>query len=201
MANFEEIIRKHVGEDGNIPETAINAVVTAIKTAVGNEYVDKERYKAKLSEIDTLKEAQQNAEDNATTAEKWKEKFETLKTDFDNFKSDQAAKDAKTARENAALKYFKDKHISEDNLAIIMRGSVEEVNALELDEKGQIKDTKPLDDLVSGIYSKFIPFEGEQGAKTETPPNNTGGSTDTPSRGALLAQKYNEQKYGKAKED
>ena len=56
MANFDEIVQKHVGEDGGIPPKAIATLVSAIKTAVGNEFVDKERYKAKLTEIEELKE-------------------------------------------------------------------------------------------------------------------------------------------------
>ena len=43
MADFENIVKTHAAEDGNIPATAIPALVTAIKTAVGNEFVDKER--------------------------------------------------------------------------------------------------------------------------------------------------------------
>ena len=48
MADFEGIVKKHVDEAGNIFASAINALVSAIKNAVGNEFVDKERYKACL---------------------------------------------------------------------------------------------------------------------------------------------------------
>ena len=76
-------------------------MVSAIKNAVGNEFVDKERYKAKLTEIDQLKEKQQTAEDNATTAEKWKTKFEGLKSEFEAYKTEQENKETHMAKAEA----------------------------------------------------------------------------------------------------
>ena len=40
MADFEKIISEYADTDGNIPKAAIGTVVTAIKQAVGNEFVD-----------------------------------------------------------------------------------------------------------------------------------------------------------------
>ena len=102
MADFSEIVKKHTAEDGSIPATAIEALVTAIKQATGNEYVDKERYKAKLSEIETLKAEKQTAEDAAQTAEAWKGKHKTLKDEFDAYKASVAAEKSKAAKEKAA---------------------------------------------------------------------------------------------------
>ena len=80
MADFESIIKKHAAEDGSIPAESIAKLEKAIATAVGNEFVEKSRYKAKLEEIDTLKGEKQTAEDSATTAGKWKEKYEDRKS-------------------------------------------------------------------------------------------------------------------------
>ena len=66
--DFGELIRKHVGEDGNIAASEIDKLVSAVSTAVGRDFVDKARYRAKLDEIETLKTEKQTAEDNATAA-------------------------------------------------------------------------------------------------------------------------------------
>lgn len=76
MADFESIVKSYVNAEGFIPADAIAKLTKAISTTVGNEFVDKERYKGKLTEIDTLKAEKQTAEDNATTAGKWKEDYE-----------------------------------------------------------------------------------------------------------------------------
>jgi hypothetical protein len=56
-----------------------------------------------------------------------------------------------------------------------MRGARDEINGLELDENGKIKDAKALDDLISGEYAGLIVSTTTKGAKTATPPANNGG--------------------------
>ena len=87
------ILKSNVDESGNISSTKFNDVVSAINNAVGKEFVEKKRYNDKLTEIDALKGEKQNAEDKATSAEKWKTKYDALKDDFDAFKKDISAKE------------------------------------------------------------------------------------------------------------
>lgn len=171
MADFETIIKKHAGDDGSIPASAINAVVSAIKTAVGNEYVDKERYKAKLTEIDTLKEQQQTADDKATTAEKWKTKYESLKTEFDTYKTDQAKKQEHAEKEAAFRELLKDAGIPERHMAKVLKYS--DVDAVELDADGKIKTAKELLKSITEEWSDHIEQKTTQGAQTTTPPTGS----------------------------
>lgn len=177
MADFESIIKNHLNDEGNIPSSAINAIVTAIKTAVGNEFVDKERYKAKLTEIDTLKEQQQTAEDSATTAEKWKTKYQALKDDFDAYKSDQTAKETRSAKENAYRELLKAAGITEKRIASILK--VSDIDSVELDDKGAIKGADKLVDSIKTEWADFIPATTTQGAQTATPPVTTNQKTYT----------------------
>ena len=171
MADFEAIIRKHVNEEGNIPTTAINAVVTAIKTAVGNEFVDKERYKAKLSEIDALKERMQTAEDNATTAEKWKGKFESLKADFDQYKDEVSSKETKTAKENAYKALLKAVDLPDKWLDRAMRGV--DLDGIELDAGGNIKNEEKIKADIKAEWGDVIGVRFTQGAQILNPPGST----------------------------
>ena len=175
MADFENIIKNHTGEDGSIPADAIAKLVKAISTAVGNEFVEKTRYKAKLEEIDTLKGEKQTAEDNATTAEKWKKKYDALKGEFDSYKETQTAKETKTAKEKAVRAYYESKNITGKSLDIAMRGSAAEIDAVEL-ENGKIKDASALDELISGTFAGLVSKTTVTGAKTDTPPANNGGN-------------------------
>ncbi len=175
MADFESIIKNHIGEDGTIPADAIAKLTKAINTAVGNEFVEKKRYKDKLEEIETLKTDKQTAEDSATTAEKWKDKYNTLKKDFDDYKAGVTAKETKAAKEAAVRAYYQGKNITGKALEIAMRGSTSEIDALELGEDGKIKDCKALDDLVAGDFSGLVSQTTTQGANTANPPVNTGG--------------------------
>ena len=174
MADFAEIVKKHAGEDGSIPASAINTLVTAIKTSVGNEYVEKERYKEKLNEIDTLKSEKQTAEDSATTAEKWKTKYEALKNEFNDYKGEQAKKESRAAKEKAYRELLKAAGISEKRIDAVLK--VSDVDGVELDDKGTIKGAKELTESVKSEWSDFIVTTTTKGADTPNPPANTGGT-------------------------
>lgn len=198
MADFEAIIKKHVGEDGNIPESAIGTVVSAIKTAVGNEYVEKERYKAKLSEIDTLKEKVETAEDDVATAEKWKKKYEAEKTAYANYKADVEAKATESTKKSAYRSLLKEVGVADKWLDRAMKGVSLD---FELDNDGKIKDADKLTENIKAEWGDCISTEAETGAETANPPANKAGAEKTPSRAAQIAEKYHNDLYGNIKED
>lgn len=198
MADFEEIIKKHIDESGNIPSSAIGTVVAAIKTAVGNEFVDKTRYKAKLDEIDELKTKQQTAEDNATTAEKWKTKYEALKDEFGDFKKQQTAKATHEAKEKAYREVLKEAGISEKRIDAVLK--VSNVDDIELESDGKIKEADKLTDSIKNEWADFIVTTEKRGANPANPPSNTGGKVtresimaikDRAERRAAIAQNLN----------
>ena len=173
MADFENIVKTHAAEDGNIPATAIPALVTAIKTAVGNEFVDKERYKAKLTEIDQLKEQQQTAEDNATTAGKWKDKFTELDKDFKAFKAQVAEEKALESKKAVLREIAKDAGLSENGIAKALK--YHDYSKLELDEKGAAKEKAAILKGLKEEWADYIQTTEKRGANTATPPT-TGGT-------------------------
>ena len=176
MFDIESIIKKYVNEDGSIPSDAVSKLAQAVNSSVGREFVAKERYTEKLEEIETLKTEKQTAEDSATTAGKWKEKYDALKGEFDTYKSEQASKETKAAKERAARAFFEGKGITGKSLDIAIRGSGAEIDALELDGD-KIKDTSALDELVKGTFSGLVSTTETRGAQTSNPPaNNNGGA-------------------------
>lgn len=199
MADFEAIIRKHVDNDGNIPTSAINAIVTAIKLAVGNEFVDKERYKAKLSEIETLKEEKQQAEDNATTAGKWKDKHDSLKAEFDAFKNSVTAKETRAEKQKAYKAILTDVHMPEKWLERAMKGV--DFDAIELDDKGAIKNADELKQNIQKEWGDVIGTTGTQGADVNNPPNNNPVPNPVNPRAAELAKQFFASRYGEVKSE
>lgn len=198
MADFEGIIRKHCGEDGTIPSSAINAIVTAIRTAVGNEYVDKERYKAKLTEIDTLKEAAQDAKDSATTAEKWKTKYDAIKADFDDFKAAQAAKETKDAKLAQFKALLQENGVMDKYIATVLRASDADIDGIELDKEGNIKNAEKLSESIKKDWADFIGTESRTGANESNPPENNPAKPVFNSRVTELAKQFSESRYGVA---
>ena len=178
MFDIDAIIRKYISEDGSIPSDAVAKLAQAVNSSVGREFVAKERYTEKLEEIETLKTEKQTAEDSATTAGKWKDKYDALKGEFDNYKSEQASKETKAAKEKAVRAYYESKGITGKSLDIAIRGSSEEINSLEMDGD-KIKDSSALDELVKGTFSGLVSTTIVKGADTATPPGNIGGGSMT----------------------
>jgi hypothetical protein len=141
--------------------------------------------------VDGLKDKLKTAEEKATQldgvqkeldalkakgGDDYKAKYEAEKKAFENYKADQTAKEMKAAKESAVRAYFEGKSITGGNLNIAMRGAKDEINGLELDADGKIKDTSALDALVGGEYAALVVTTQTRGANTATPPAGNGGS-------------------------
>lgn len=173
MADFESIIKNHISEGNEVTADAIAKLAKAISTAVGNEFVEKSRYKAKLEEIDSLKAEKQTAEDSATTAEKWKTKHDALAEDFKRFRDEVTAKETKGAKETALKGLLKKVGIDEKLIGIVAKAiSLDEI---ELDESGKIINSGELEKSICNEYGDFIVTVGEKKPTPETPPTNGGG--------------------------
>lgn len=168
-----EILKKHVDEGGNISAARFNDVANAINNAVGKEFVEKKRYNDKLTEIDALKAEKHDAEDKATSAEKWKTKYDALKDDFDAYKKDITAKETKATRSNAYKELLKQAGISEKRLDSVLK--VSDIEALEMGDDGKFKDSDKILENIKNEWADFITTTETKGANTSTPPANNGG--------------------------
>lgn len=128
------------------------------------------KYDGVEKELNELKAANSGSED-------FKIKYETEHTAFEKYKSEIAAKETRAAKETALKAYFEKNNIVGKNQAIAMRGIKSELDGIELDEKGNIKDTASLDELVKGDYAGLISTTKTEGANIADPPANIGGNT------------------------
>ena len=85
--------------------------------------------------------------------------------------------------------------MSEKRLAAVLR--VTNLDELEFDEDGKIKDSDKVKENIKSEWSDFIAKEEKKGAETETPPKGQGGEGHVPSRAAQIAAKHYEAVYGK----
>lgn len=138
---------------------------------------------------DKLKTAEENAGKYADAVKEledlkkgdYKARYEKEHKEYEDYKKSVTAKETKAAKEAAVKAYFEGKNITGKNLEIAIRGSRDEIEALELDSNNNIKDTKSLDALVAGTFAGLVVSQQKQGAPKTTPP---GGGTP----GALTRQ-------------
>lgn len=178
MADFESIIKQHAtGEGGSIPADALGRLAESIKGEVGKGFVDKKRYNDKLAEIETLKTEKQTAEDNAAQAAGWKDKYDTLNSQFETYKTEQQAKDAHNVKEKAYTELLKAAGVPEKRLGAILK--VTDLDALEMDGDA-LKDADKLTDTIKTEWADFIPTVTTAGPTTPTPPTTGGGEEKDP---------------------
>lgn len=143
--------------------------VDGLKADVSKYKEDAEKLPGVQKELDDLKAAGDVG---------YKEKYEKEKKAFEDYKNDVTAKESKAAKEKAVRAYFEGKNITGDNLELAIRGSHSEVDALEMDGEN-IKDTKALDDLITGPFAKLVNKGGVVGHNTPTFPGASGGTALT----------------------
>ncbi len=165
-----------------IEEEKIDEIITMHTETVDGLKADLEEAKAAAKEVPALQKKLKQAEEDLEAAMKdgWKDKHDKVKKDFDEYKAEQTAKETRAAKEAAVRAYFESKNIVGNSLELAMRGSKEEVTAIEL-ENGRIKDASALDALIAGAFSGLVGTTTTRGAVTANPPANTGGNTLTKS--------------------
>lgn len=177
MALSREFIREQAKEfELELPKGFVDAIAIeylTAKKAYADEQIEK-AVKPLNDQIADITEKLKNAETQNGENAKYKEQYENTKSEYEKYKGEIAAKEMKTAKEKAVREYYKSKGINDDNMSIAMRGSRSEIDAMELDEKGKIKDTKVFDELIKGDYAKLISHTEVKGVQTQVlPPNAT----------------------------
>lgn len=125
----------------------------------------------------------------------WKVKYDALKEEFEGFKTEEAKKVTKAAKEKAYRELLKTTGVAEKRIASVMK--VSDIDSIELDESGKIKDEDKYKTDIQNEWSDFITSTETQGAKTPTPPETSGGSDqgDDDAINRIIAQRAD--LYGK----
>ena len=143
-----------------LDEDKVTSIIEAHTETVNGLKSEKATLEQQLADAkkdaDTLTTVQKELDD--LKKEDYKTKYETEKKAHEDLVASNAAKEAKTAKETAVKAFYESKNIKGANLAIAMRGT--NMDGIELDDKGAIKDTKTLEDLVAGDFKPLTNATG-----------------------------------------
>ena len=173
--------------------------VDALKEQRDGYKADAEKLPAVQKELDEYKA---NAEKDGGKV--WQSKYDDLKAEkekvekaFNDFKAQTEAAATKAAKEKAYRNLLKEIGVSEKRIDSVLK--VTDLEGIELDDKGAIKDSDKRKDSAKQEWADFITTKHEVGAGTSNPPaGNNGTAGAGTSRAAQLAAKYHENLYGKA---
>lgn len=133
---------------------------------------DAEQHEAVQKELDELKEKVA-----ADAKERESKDYDALLKEFNDYKAEQKNKEIRAQKESAYKDILKDANIPERHFAKIIKYS--DIDSVELDEKGKIKDSKNILKEIKEEWSDHIEKYEKKGADTETPPDGGGKSSMT----------------------
>lgn len=172
-----------------LDEDKVTSIIEAHTETVNGLKSEKADLEEKLTTAqkdgETLKTVQKELDD--LKKDDYKGKYESEKSAHDALK-DSIQKDKDHAAKEAAVKaFYEGKNIKAGNLTIAMRGT--NLDKVELDETGKIKDTKDLDALVAGDFKPLVGARVvDSGGKLE--PDHGGDGVKTMSLRAALHEAY-----------
>lgn len=124
------------------------------------------------TELDKLKEAAKNGGD-----------YEKLKKDFEDYKAEVEGRETLSKKKAALEKIAKDAGLSENGVAKAVKYT--DFGKIELDEKGEIKDSKDILKNLKEEWSDYVQTKGAKGADTPNPPKNGNGGSYS-SKGEIM---------------
>lgn len=137
--------------------------VNALKEQRDSYKADAEKLPAVQKELDELKGA---------SGDGFEEKYKELKKQFDDFKSDVAAKELQGKKETAYKEILKDAGIGENHIAKVLKYT--SWDTVELEDDGKIKDAKQHIKDVKAEWPELVVTESKKGADTHNPPEGSG---------------------------
>lgn len=181
-AQIKEILSK-AGVSAENMDTAIeeiitghNATVDALKDDIAELKANNQNYADMKSKFDTQAQELEAVKNQLAEMENYKGKYETTKADYDKFKSDVDGKEKKAQSDTAFKKWLLSQGYSETGAGKIVKyGGY----TPEFDKDGNIKNADKLSESVKGEWGEYHGTTRVEGAKTATPPQNTGGKSIT----------------------
>ena len=165
MALTREFIRKLAKEsDVELPKEFIDGIISE-HTSARDAYAE-ERVKEELAKQPEVKAVEV----------KETEEYKTLEKKFNDYKSEIKAKETHSAKESALRELLKSAGVSEKRLNAVLK--VSDIDGIELDESGKIKDADKRTESIKSEWSDFIETTQVVGANTATPPPDNSSSVD-----------------------
>ena len=155
-----EQIEKIIGEHSE--------TVTALKDQIDTVTQERDQFKPKAEQLDKV----QKELDELKESTKDDTRYTELKAEYDKYKADVEARDLRTKKSDKVKAVLKDIGIPERHYEKILKYS--DIDKIELDDKGEIKEIAELKKNLETDWSDHIDKTEEHGAKTATPPASAG---------------------------
>lgn len=161
-----------------IEDEKVDEIINAHTETVNGLKDEIEKYKADAEKLPSVQAALEKANETVSKGEKdpYKVKYDALKEEYDGYKAD-VTKKATTAQKSTAYKALLDELKINGKITdkVLKLADLEKV---ELDDKGTIKDADKLKESLKNEWADFIVKEGSEGGEVDNPPANNNVDAD-----------------------
>ena len=155
-----------------IEEEKIDQIIEAHSETVDSLKADRDTYK---EDAEKLKTVQKELDDlKAKGDDGWKEKHDKLKGEFDTYKKDVEAKETHSKKVEAYKAILRDANLSEKGIEKAIKYA--EWDKIELEADGKLKGASDHIKAAKEEWAEYVTTTTTTGAKTSTPPANSGGA-------------------------
>lgn len=113
----------------------------------------------------------------ANNGDAWKDKYETLKKTFDDYKSEVTTKAEEEKVKSAYTDLLKESKVDEKRIDAILK--ITDLKSMKVGNDGKLVDADKLKEGIKKEWSAFITTTGTRGTNVETPPDGNAGSKFT----------------------
>lgn len=173
---LKEILSK-AGVSAENADPAINSIMDGHLASVNALREERDKYKENAEKLPSVQAELDSLKSDGSDS--YKSKYEKEHDDFEKYKAQQTAKETKANKTAAFRALLKEVGVSEKRIDAIIRASAPDIDGIELDKDGKIKDTDAVTKSIKENWSDFITVKGSRGADSANPPSNNGGSVKT----------------------
>ena len=178
-----------------IEEEKIDQIIDAHTEVTDALKADRDKYKADAEKSYDLERKLEEAKKAVDTDDSYKEKYESEKQAFADYKKSVEAEQTKAKKSAAYKALLKEAGIPDKRMDAILR--LTDLDKVDLDDDGKVKDASKAVEDIKKEWSEFIVTTEAKGAGTETPPSGVGAGGGKPmSRAAQIVAAHNERLYG-----
>lgn len=156
-----------------IEDEKIDEIISAHAETVDALKEQRDNYKAQADELTKVQQKLDEANETikANGSDAWKVKYDATKEEYDKYKSEISAKETTRAKQAAYREVLKAAGVSDKRIDSIIK--VSDIDSVELDESGKIKEADKLTESIKNEWADFIVTTNTKGADTATPPTTS----------------------------
>jgi hypothetical protein len=171
-AQVKEILSKAGVDAEHMPE-AVENIIAGHTASINALREERDAAKAEAEKNAKAQKELEELQKKADGKDPFKVKYEAIKEEFEEFKKGIETEKTAAAKLKAYKDLLKTVGISEKRIDAVAK--VADLDAIELNKDGSIKEAAKLSEALKEEWSDFIVTEGEKGADTATPPANDTG--------------------------